>query len=752
MSSAMPPLPRRIWYPWTEGVAALSARCRFRLAEAEQARIRLSLSCSGAYEALLNGAPLPPAAEPTPPWWAMHHLDLSEFVRAGDNELEIRCRHVGPRVPYLLAVVDALRGEAVERLAATDESWRLRAEAADDDRAAWAFDGVWAEPYGMPHNCPDDFLRLTHGRQITTREPLLAPAQHDAGLGEWLSPPGAGPLRARADFARGPDAPPVDWNTPAIMAHLIAEHVFRQLNAWLDQYELRCPRVVYRLPANTFGRVVLRNAGDGPVWVAAVLGESLGELERYNRRLVDYFRLAPGETRASRVSGFHYVKIVLVAGAGEIVLDPPQVQHVRYPVTQAGTFTCSHPEINRIWEAAVRTIHLCMQNEIWDGARRDYLPWMGDTHVENLCVYHALGDYDLPRRTLAVLRELGPDPIPPLEKQVYPGLVASWRNPTQPEVNGMRGYTLWWLVGLYDYWLYSGDEAFVREQLDGALAIVDQTLGRLDEQARWPTPEFTDWADLTPEENRWTNHGLALRACRCALALLETLGRQADAAKRAPRVARMAKGLTDALLAGGLIAHHPYAAAILSGGIETPAAVKLFQRYLELRQDGIASPWWRYYEMEAACTAGQYRHAISCLHKYWGPMLRIGATTFWEQFNPKWLSHPDPHAVASTNDQLVDWGYGGYRISQCHGWSAGPTAWLHRHVLGVQPSKPGFAEVIFAPYTFGLSQAAGEVPTPHGFVHVELDRHHARIALPEGVTGRHAATTETFTGKHEFNF
>jgi hypothetical protein len=58
----------------------------------------------------------------------------------------------------------------------------------------------------------------------------------------------------------------------------------------------------------------------------------------------------------------------------------------------------------------------------------------------------------------------------------------------------------------------------------------------------------------------------------------------------------------------------------------------------------------------------------------------------------------------------------------CHGWSAGPAAWLHTAVLGVQPDTFGYTKVDFTPCLGDLAWAEGTIPTPHGPVHVSLQR------------------------------
>jgi len=151
-----------------------------------------------------------------------------------------------------------------------------------------------------------------------------------------------------------------------------------------------------------------------------------------------------------------------------------------------------------------------------------------------------------------------------------------------------------------------------------------------------------------------------------------------------------------------------------------------------------------YYVLQARAMAGDYTGCLNAIRDYWGGMLDLGATTFWEHFDMDWIKNagridelPSPDRV----DVHASYGehcYIGYRHSFCHGWAGGPTAWLTEHVLGLQPIEPGCRRVRVAPQLGDLDYAEGVLPTPHGLITV---RHEARpngvvnttIDAPEGV-------------------
>jgi hypothetical protein len=132
------------------------------------------------------------------------------------------------------------------------------------------------------------------------------------------------------------------------------------------------------------------------------------------------------------------------------------------------------------------------------------------------------------------------------------------------------------------------------------------------------------------------------------------------------------------------------------------------------------------------------------MRTYWGAMLDLGATTFWEDFNLAWTPNAariDELVPAGKKDIHGDFGaycYEGFRHSLCHGWASGPTAWLSQNVLGVKPIEPGCKRVRIAPQLGKLKWAEGAYPTPLGPIRVRHERKPdgtiaSRIDAPAGV-------------------
>lgn len=82
--------------------------------------------------------------------------------------------------------------------------------------------------------------------------------------------------------------------------------------------------------------------------------------------------------------------------------------------------------------------------------------------------------------------------------------------------------------------------------------------------------------------------------------------------------------------------------------------------------------------LEAMARAGRCDEAMQIIRRFWGGMLDLGATTFWEDFNLDWTADAagiDDFVPKGKKDIHGDFGeycYPGFRHSLCHGWASVP--------------------------------------------------------------------------------
>jgi len=142
----------------------------------------------------------------------------------------------------------------------------------------------------------------------------------------------------------------------------------------------------------------------------------------------------------------------------------------------------------------------------------------------------------------------------------------------------------------------------------------------------------------------------------------------------------------------------------------------------------ITTPYMRFYELEALCAMGEQSYVLKEMKDYWGGMLSLGATSFWEEYNPakKGAEH---YAM-----------YGRpFGKSLCHAWGASPNIEFFRTVLGIDSYAPGFRKIKIEPHLGDLANVSGEIPHPNGKVAVaytfDKDKWKIKIVLPEKTSG-----------------
>ena len=68
-------------------------------------------------------------------------------------------------------------------------------------------------------------------------------------------------------------------------------------------------------------------------------------------------------------------------GQIEIVKEATAILRYR-DIPYVGSFRSSDPRLDSIWMTGAYTVHLCMQEYLWDGIKRDRAVWLGDMHPE----------------------------------------------------------------------------------------------------------------------------------------------------------------------------------------------------------------------------------------------------------------------------------------------------------------------------------------------------------------------------------
>ena len=401
-------------------------------------------------------------------------------------------------------------------------------------------------------------------------------------------------------------------------------------------------------------------------------------------------------------TGFRFVRIDLLEPGTTLALREATAILRWRDIPWQGSFSCSDERLNAIWETGAWTTHLNMQEYIWDGIKRDRLIWLGDMHPEMSTVCAVFGYNDVIDRSID------------LACQQYP--IPQW-------LNGMSAYSMWYLIIQYDWYMQNGDIDFIRKHRDYIKGVIDTMDGRIHEDGSedLAASRFLDWPSSPNEDGVEAGYRALLTiALEKGAKLCELIGEPESAAKALAARERLSKTVKP------------------HNGLKQAASLMALAGLIPVKQacdevvavDGPKgfSTFYGYYMLEALAMAGEYQTAIDIIRQFWGGMLDMGATSFWEDFNLDWTKNafridemPVP-GKADIHGDFGDYCYRSFRHSLCHGWASGPTPWLSHHVLGVKVLEPGCRRISIEPHLGDLEWAEGTYPTPKGNISIKVER------------------------------
>jgi hypothetical protein len=398
-------------------------------------------------------------------------------------------------------------------------------------------------------------------------------------------------------------------------------------------------------------------------------------------------------------TGFRFVRIDLLQPNTTINLKEARAILRFRDVPYLGSFRSSNPRLDSIWMTGAYTTHLNMQEFLWDGIKRDRLVWLGDFHPELKTITKVFGYNDVVPRSLDLACEQYPLP--------------DW-------MNGMSSYSMWYLIIHHDWYMQNADMDFLKKHRKYIVGLIDLINSKIaDDGSETLSPfRFLDWPSSPNKEGVEAGYrALLVWALKDARKLCEILDETQSAKTCVSAIEKLNRKIHG---------HHnlKQAAALMAvAGILDP--VKACNDVIAVDGAKRFSTFYGLYMLDALSMAGMHDQALKIASDYWGGMLDMGATTFWEDFNVEWMENSarlDEFTPEGKNDihgSFGDYCYPSYRHSFCHGWASGVTAWLTENVLGITVTESGCKTLKIEPHIGNLDWAEGSFPTPLGVVKVK---------------------------------
>jgi alpha-L-rhamnosidase len=471
----------------------------------------------------------------------------------------------------------------------------------------------------------------------------------------------------------------------------------------------------------TFGFVKLHGLrGKGKLYI--YYGESKEEAESTDHcETLDELSINEPQKKDSVMELSKALRYVNVQFDGTVTVDSVSMLYEYAPLTERGGFKCSDEEVNKIYDISKYTLHLATREFFIDGIKRDRWVWSGDAYQSYLMNYYSFFDSPTVSRTMLALR--GKDPV-------------------TSHINTIMDYTFYWFLGIYDYYQYTGDKTFIKQFYPRMQSLMDYCLSRRNKGGMmeglagdWV---FIDWADGLSKKGEVSFEQMLF--CRS----LETMALCAKLDNDNAGATKYGALATD--LKAKIFKYYwndKKHALVHSrvNGVQTDNVTRysnmfgIFFNYFTEQQkqevkknvllndkiQKITTPYMRFYELEAMCAMGEQPYVLKQMKDYWGGMLKLGATSFWEEYNPT-KSGADVYAMYGRQ----------FGKSLCHAWGASPIYLLGKYYLGVKPLTAGYKTWLAEPNLGGLKWMEGTVPMPEGEVKLYCSTSQIKIKGDKG--------------------
>lgn len=487
-------------------------------------------------------------------------------------------------------------------------------------------------------------------------------------------------------------------------------------DGWMTVYDLgRDETGLMYLDVEAPAGTVLDVAHGEHLW----LGRVLCCYDDRSRTYTDRYICKEGRNRffqPFRRYGARYLEIHATEMTGPVRIHYLTLLPTELPL-QAAVFDASDRLLNRTHEVGCRTLHLCMHEHYEDCPTREQALYGYDSRNQMLFGYYVYGNYDFAAASLDLLghsmQENG------FLMLTAPGFLHLY----------IPIFTFAWISAIREYWLYSGDRR-VFERWEAAIRqAIPKFMARSTEEGLYLPPlsaggircwNFCEWVSgldgsLTEEaKDRDGSEPTAffnlylVEALRAVADLTgeddlriqaDALGRRVEAYFRDDASCGYRTRRSESTL-------HAHIQHLMLALDLVPRERRQEVADLASSDKVVPTTFSTYIYMIRALMANDRCEELEAkLRADFDAMTLAGADTFWETGN----------GYRGTTRK----GYGG---SQCHAWSCAGLLFDGAYRLGVIPREPGFAVFDLEIHPCGLDRLAGEVPTPHGPIHVAWEK------------------------------
>ncbi|RHO73030.1 glycoside hydrolase [Parabacteroides sp. AF48-14] len=430
-------------------------------------------------------------------------------------------------------------------------------------------------------------------------------------------------------------------------------------------------------------------AADAPVRLKFTFAEVPGELntplEPYKGGLarswvqdeIVTITSVPHEMTIPRRLSGRYLKIELlgISGSFDFVFDKLTFKAQTSVTNEAPALaSTTEPLIQDIYKVGLNTLKECMQTVYEDGPKRDRRLWIGDLYLEALANAYTFKNHELTKHCLYLLAAFAND-----EGLLHATLLEKPQPHPQYGTHTLD-YCLIYNVALLEYLKETGDTETAADLWPVAVRQIKLALRQfspdwiydMDKQPQYWL--VFDWKD--GYDRQASMQGLTIFALQHSYELAKRLGKEKEAGEWLTIAGKMQKAArrhfydkTLGVMVSGKDRQVSYLSQvwmILSNTLSKKEGAKAMATVMSMPDACYPGcPYAYHYVIEALLQCGMPQEARNLITGYWGSMVKRGADTFWEVYDPN-------------NDYLSPYGF--FVInSYCHAWSCTPVYFINKY-------------------------------------------------------------------------
>jgi hypothetical protein len=409
--------------------------------------------------------------------------------------------------------------------------------------------------------------------------------------------------------------------------------------------------------------------------------------------------------------GVKYITVKIVpADNKKAVINKLGVIEQVYPYDKTGSFECSDPMFNKIWELGWRTLRVCSEDSYTDTPFRERGLYAGDALPEYAITLATSGDSRLMKKSLLLFQDM-------YREDMITG-----------KDSRHNDFILNTLIELYWYYKYTGDTAFTKELYVNYKTHLNNLEEKRSDKGYYIVGNsFFEWTQIKRTADLTAYQALVYGSLKMMQEMAVDFGYTEDAAVFSERSQKIKdvidkqfwdadkKVYFDGYENGKKINHHYPISSFYPLLFEAVGDTERKQQIIEYLDQELKdigekarkrkiTPYGSFYLFASLYQNEEAALAERFMKQYWSRMIHQGDDTSWEDFDIGGKKDGETQGTAS------------------HAWSGHPTYFLSTEVLGV---KIGFNQdfsrdtVLIQPQTESVSWARGIVPHPAGKIKID---------------------------------